>query len=60
MRVEDWLQLRRVVRELEAQFLRLRRDVAAAGQVADQHAAGIADGFGIDVLVTARDAFAPR
>ena len=43
MRFEDGLQLRRVVRELEAEFLRLHHDVAAAGEVADQHVARVAD-----------------
>ena len=60
MRARIVFQFRRVVVELEAQFLRFHHDVAAAGQIADQHAAGIADAVRIDVLVTARELSARR
>ncbi len=46
-----WLQFRRVVRELEAEFLRLHHNVAAAGEIADEHGARVADERRVNVLV---------
>ena len=52
---ENGLQLRRVVVHLEAEFLRLHHDVAAAREIADEHAACVAHGLRIDMLVTVRE-----
>ena len=41
--IQDRLQFRRVVCELEAEFLRLHHDVAAAREVADEDVARVAD-----------------
>ena len=49
--VKNRLQLRRVVRELEAQFLRLDDDVAAPGEIADENVSFVADERRIHVLV---------
>jgi hypothetical protein len=46
-------QLRRVVRDLEAELARLHHDVAAAGEVAHEHVTRVADGRRVDVLVAA-------
>ena len=52
--IENRLQLRRVVREFETQFLRLDDDVAAAGKIANENVALIADERRVHVLVAGR------
>jgi hypothetical protein len=52
---QDFPQLRRVIGKFDAQFPRLHHDVAAPGQIADEHVARVADRGRINVLVAADD-----
>ena len=52
---QDFPQFRRVLGQVDAQFARLDHDVAAPGQIADEHVARVADRGRVNVLVTAHD-----
>ena len=51
---QQFLQLRRVLAQLDAQLLRLHHDVAPPRQVADQHRARVAHASRVNVFVTPR------